>query len=138
MLFSIGEFSRVTGLTVKALRFYHEEEVLVPAEVDPASGYRYYTAGQVETARAVKLLRELEFPVKEIREILVKQGRQEAVVEVLRRQEALLWALGRCLLRPSTFRKFAKEDRHRGARARAVLTVFTRPNSLTYVRTVDF
>ena len=59
MLFSIGEFSRVTGLTVKALRFYHEEEVLVPAEVDGVTGYRYYADRQVETARAVKFLREL-------------------------------------------------------------------------------
>jgi DNA-binding transcriptional MerR regulator/DNA gyrase inhibitor GyrI len=90
MLFSIGEFSRITGLTVKALRFYHEEGVLVPAEVHPATGYRYYTDGQVDTARAVRLLRELEFPVKEIREMLVQQREQEEVVEALRRHKALL------------------------------------------------
>ena len=57
-MLSIGEFSRVVGMTVKALRFYHEEGLLVPAVVDPRSGYRYYDAAQVETARAIRFLRE--------------------------------------------------------------------------------
>ena len=38
----IGEFSKLSGLTVKTLRFYHEEGLLVPAFVDPDTGYRYY------------------------------------------------------------------------------------------------
>jgi len=90
MLFSIGEFSRVTGLTVKALRFYHEEGVLAPARIDAVSGYRYYAARQVEVARAVTLLRRLEFPVKEIRAILARQGDAEHVAEALARQKAAL------------------------------------------------
>jgi len=90
MLFSIGEFSRVTGLTVKALRFYHEEGVLPPARIDADSGYRYYAARQVEVARAVTLLREVEFPVKEIRDILARQGDAEHVAEALERQKAAL------------------------------------------------
>jgi DNA-binding transcriptional MerR regulator/effector-binding domain-containing protein len=90
MLFAIGEFSRITGLTVKALRFYHDEGILVPAEVDRVTGYRYYTAGQIDTARAVVLLRELEFPVKDIRELLAMQTNEEGVVELLRRQKAVL------------------------------------------------
>src|SRR4051794_16289330 len=43
---SIGDFSRMTYLSVKALRHYHEQGVLEPAEVDPATGYRYYAPGQ--------------------------------------------------------------------------------------------
>ncbi|HVR73644.1 MAG TPA: MerR family DNA-binding transcriptional regulator [Planctomycetota bacterium] len=40
--FSIGELSRITGLSVKTLRFYHEKGILEPSSVDPATGYRYY------------------------------------------------------------------------------------------------
>jgi hypothetical protein len=38
-MFTIGEFSKVAGLTVKTLRFYHEEGLLLPSFVDPRSGY---------------------------------------------------------------------------------------------------
>ena len=90
MLFSIGEFSRVTGLTIKALRFYHEEGLLPPAQIDMNTGYRYYRARQVEVARAVTLLRRLEFPVKEIRDILARQGDAEHVAQALERQKQAL------------------------------------------------
>lgn len=46
-LMPIGDFARRSGLTSSALRFYADSGLLHPAEVDPASGYRYYTADQV-------------------------------------------------------------------------------------------
>jgi hypothetical protein len=49
-MFSIGEFSKLTQLTVKTLRFYHEEGLLIPAFVDPDTGYRYYDQSHLETA----------------------------------------------------------------------------------------
>jgi DNA-binding transcriptional MerR regulator len=48
----IGEFSKVTGLSVKTLRFYHEKGILVPSSVDEATGYRFYDSSKVEKARA--------------------------------------------------------------------------------------
>ncbi len=39
---TIGEFAREAGLTAKALRLYDEMGLIEPAEVDPATGYRYY------------------------------------------------------------------------------------------------
>ena len=42
LVFSIGEFSKITGLTVKTLRFYHEQGLLHPTHVDSETGYRYY------------------------------------------------------------------------------------------------
>lgn len=69
-MFSIGEFSRITGITVKALRFYHEQGLIVPTSVDPQSGYRYYNQSLVERARIVTYLRSMEFPIEQIREIL--------------------------------------------------------------------
>jgi DNA-binding transcriptional MerR regulator len=41
-MFSIGQFSRITGLTVKTIRLYHEEGVLQPAWIDDETGYRYF------------------------------------------------------------------------------------------------
>lgn len=46
-MLSIGEFASMTGLSVKALRHYDEKEVLVPADVDPGTGYRRYGEAQV-------------------------------------------------------------------------------------------
>jgi DNA-binding transcriptional MerR regulator len=67
---SIGEFARRSRLSVKALRLYDEREVLVPARVDEASGYRYYDTGQLEEARLVAMLRQLDMPLAAIRELL--------------------------------------------------------------------
>jgi DNA-binding transcriptional MerR regulator/effector-binding domain-containing protein len=69
-MFTIGEFSRATGITVKALRFYHDERLLVPSFVDPQSGYRYYAPALLERARVITYLRSLEFPLDEVRAIL--------------------------------------------------------------------
>ena len=89
-MFSIGEFSRVSGLTVKTLRFYHEQGVLNPAFVDPQSGYRYYDPAQLETARAIVQLRELEFSLDEIKELLRHKGDDEGLLDSMRRQRSVL------------------------------------------------
>src|SRR5262249_25494316 len=56
---AIGDFSRMTHLSVKALRHYHELGLLEPDEIDPASGYRFYRPGQVQTAQVIRRLRDL-------------------------------------------------------------------------------
>jgi DNA-binding transcriptional MerR regulator len=67
---SIGEFARRSRLSIKALRLYDERGVLVPARVDEASGYRYYDVEQLEAARLVSMLRQLDLPLAAIRELL--------------------------------------------------------------------
>ncbi len=69
MKFSIGEFSKVTSLTIKTLRLYHEKRILVPAEVDKFTGYRYYDDKNFEIARSIKIMKDLDFTLSEIREI---------------------------------------------------------------------
>jgi DNA-binding transcriptional MerR regulator len=86
-MFTIGEFSRITGITVKALRFYHEEGLLTPASVDPRSGYRYYDQRNIERARAIALLRRLEFPVDEIKQVLSQDDRDGALIEAMERHK---------------------------------------------------
>jgi DNA-binding transcriptional MerR regulator len=67
---SIGEFARRSRLSVKALRLYDERGVLVPSRVDQGSGYRYYDVDQVDEARLVVMLRQLDLPLAAIRELL--------------------------------------------------------------------
>jgi DNA-binding transcriptional MerR regulator len=67
---TVGEFSRMTHLSVKTLRHYHQVGLLEPAEVNPGTGYRYYLPDQVPTAQVIRRLRDLEMPVGEVREVL--------------------------------------------------------------------
>ncbi|HEX6685048.1 MAG TPA: MerR family transcriptional regulator [Candidatus Limnocylindrales bacterium] len=71
---AIGDFSRMTHLSVKALRHYHELGLLVPAEVDASSGYRWYEPGQVRIAHVIRRLRDLGMPLEQIREVLTAPG----------------------------------------------------------------
>jgi len=59
----IGVFARRSGLTSSALRFYADCGLLPPAEVDPDSGYRYYSAGQLARATGLRRLREIAMPL---------------------------------------------------------------------------
>lgn len=67
---SIGETARDSGLGVSALRFYDRAGVLVPAWVDPVSGYRWYEPGQLEEARLLARLRRSGMPLADIRLVL--------------------------------------------------------------------
>ena len=69
-LLSIGRFARLTGLSVGALRHYHEHGLLVPASVDPHTGYRSYSPAQAEEARLIGSLRELGLALPQVRAAL--------------------------------------------------------------------
>ena len=92
-LLSIGDFSRMTFLSVKALRHYHEVGLLPPAEIDADTGYRRYEVGQVPTAQAIRRLRELGMPVDEVRVVIDApdvDARNTAISAHLRRMEGEL------------------------------------------------
>ena len=67
---SIGDFSRMTHLSIKTLRHYHQVGLLAPAEVNPDTSYRYYTTDQVPTAQVIRRFRDLGMPVDEVRAVL--------------------------------------------------------------------
>ncbi|HEX3428280.1 MAG TPA: helix-turn-helix domain-containing protein [Candidatus Limnocylindrales bacterium] len=69
-LLSIGRFARLTGLTVGALRHYDDLDLIRPADTDRFTGYRRYRREQLETARTIARLRDLELPLEEIRAVL--------------------------------------------------------------------
>ena len=67
---SIGDFSKMTHLSVKTLRHYHDVGLLVPAETDKMTGYRYYAKSQVPIAQVIRRFRSLDMPVEEVRAIV--------------------------------------------------------------------
>ena len=69
-LVNIGDFSRMTFLSVKALRHYHEVGLLPPAEIDSDSGYRRYELAQVPTAQVIRRLRELGMSLDDVRAVI--------------------------------------------------------------------
>jgi DNA-binding transcriptional MerR regulator len=88
-LLPIGRFSVLCRLTVKALRYYDEQGLLKPALVDPDSGYRYYSASQMREAGMIRLLRELDMPVEDVR-VVVRTTRPEQAQAYLDRHEKRL------------------------------------------------
>jgi DNA-binding transcriptional MerR regulator len=69
-LLTIGEFSRMTHLSVKALRHYHDVGILEPAAIDTFTGYRSYDASQVVPAQVIRRLRDLGMPLESIKSVL--------------------------------------------------------------------
>jgi DNA-binding transcriptional MerR regulator len=90
-MFGIGEFARFTRASVKMLRHYHDIGLLPAAVVNPATGYRYYTADQIPPLNRILLLRDLGFGLDEIAH-LVDAGDTE-VHDALDRREAELTGL---------------------------------------------
>ena len=82
-MFSIGQFSKITGLTIKTLRHYHTFGLLEPKRIDPSSGYRYYDRSCIEKAQAIKHLRSLMLPLETIRQILADFNDEADILEYL-------------------------------------------------------
>jgi protein phosphatase len=86
-LMTIGEFSDRSGLSAKRLRTYAAEGLLAPAAVDPGSGYRYYSPGQLADARLIDALRQAGVPLADIRAFR-RQPSQEVLDAWARQLEA--------------------------------------------------
>jgi len=90
VLLTIGEFSRMTHLSVKALRHYHDVGLLEPADIDNSSGYRLYAATQVPTAQLIRRFRDLDMPLDDVRSVLAAPdtaARNAAIAAHLERME---------------------------------------------------
>ena len=68
----INEVEAAVGVTKKNIRFYEEEGLITPSR-EPGNGYRSYSQADVERLRRIKLLRKLDVPLAEIREMLEGQ-----------------------------------------------------------------
>lgn len=103
-LMTIGRFSKSCRLTIKALRYYDEVDILKPAYVDPDSGYRYYEQHQARTAVLIGMLRSLDIPVPIIKNLLNANGtdfqsilnqEHERALQKLHKQQQILNSIKR-------------------------------------------
>lgn len=69
-MFKIGDFSKLTNLTVRALHHYEKLELLLPEKIDKFSNYRYYSAKQLEQVNKIKVFQEIGLPLKTIKKML--------------------------------------------------------------------
>lgn len=69
-MIKIGDFSRITKVSIKALRFYEERRLLEPVHVDPFSGYRYYSARQLPQLNRILFFKQLGFSLQQIQSLL--------------------------------------------------------------------
>jgi DNA-binding transcriptional MerR regulator len=88
-LLLIGAFSRASCLSVRSLRAYHEAGLLVPAVVDPRTGYRSYSIAQLTDAAVIRRLRALDVPLEAIGQILEARD-PDTTRKVLREHGAVL------------------------------------------------
>ena len=115
---TIGEFSKMTYLSVKALRHYHDVGLLEPAEIDPSTGYRHYTADQVATAQAIRRFRDLDMPLDQVRAVL-------QAPDLTTRNEAILDHL-------ESMQQQLERTQHTVASLQALLTSASAPRPVSY------
>ena len=89
-MYKIGEFSTLAKTTIKTLRYYEKEKLLIPAFVDD-NGYRYYETIQLKELAKIISLRQIGLSIHEIKEVLegklledILMSRKEKVEEELR------------------------------------------------------
>jgi DNA-binding transcriptional MerR regulator len=85
-LLGIGQLARLSGLTVKALRYYDRTGLLRPAVVDQATGFRWYRHDQVPAASRIAELRSVDLPVDDVRRCLDDPAAEPAILQRHRRR----------------------------------------------------
>ncbi|MGN0350715.1 MAG: MerR family transcriptional regulator [Roseburia sp.] len=86
-LYKIGMFAQMNHITVKTLRFYEEQGILVPAYVDEENGYRYYVMSQMAELHQISALKQAGFMLEDIKNL--KNGADEAAFLTRKKAEIM-------------------------------------------------
>jgi DNA-binding transcriptional MerR regulator len=84
----IGQFSRISQVSIKTLRFYDEQGLLHPAQVDNFTGYRYYTFEQLTRLYRILALKEMGFSLTQIGRLLDEDPSPEQMRGLLKLRRA--------------------------------------------------
>ena len=89
-MLKIGEFSKLSRISIRMLRYYDEMGLLVPETIDSFTGYRYYSEAQLFTAGRITALRDMGFKLCDTAELLKHWEDRETLERRLldRREEA--------------------------------------------------
>lgn len=79
IMYRIGEFSKMTDLSIRTLRYYDSIGLLIPYEIDRFTGYRYYTDDNLSEVYLIKLLRSVNFSLEEI--LMYKSCLNEEIID---------------------------------------------------------
>ncbi len=100
-MYKIGEFSKIVNIPVRTLRYYNEMRILIPSEIDPFTGYRYYTEENIIECQFIQLLKSIDFTLEEIKlckenltvEALEKKGQEikDKIEDLNTKYERLLY-----------------------------------------------
>jgi len=87
-MLKIGEFSRLSQVTVKTLHYYDELGLIKPAHIDPATSYRFYTIQQLPRIHRIMALKELGLSLEQIGLMLDDEMSTEQIRGMLRLKQA--------------------------------------------------
>ncbi|GED71947.1 MerR family transcriptional regulator [Brevibacillus reuszeri] len=87
-MFKISDFSRLSRVSLKTLRYYDQLGILKPAHIDKETSYRYYSAEQLLTLNRILLYKDLGFTLQQIQQLLREDISTELIQEMLRTKES--------------------------------------------------
>lgn len=88
-MFKIGDFSKLTKVSVRMLRYYDEMGLFKPAEIDFFTGYRYYSAKQITTLNLIVSLRDMGFNVADITLVISQQSDENLEAMLLQKKDEI-------------------------------------------------
>lgn len=88
-MLQIGEFSKICQVSVKTLHHYDKIGLLVPAEVDCLTGYRYYQSEQIDTMNYIQRLKRYGFSLDEVQSILAISDNEKLKAKLRQQKEKL-------------------------------------------------
>lgn len=90
MEYQIGDFSIISRLSIKTLRYYHECGILSPTRIDNFTGYRYYDDKTLDKVGIITTLKDFDFSLKEIKEILDNYNEDSQIIEyIIKKQKEI-------------------------------------------------
>ena len=117
-MFRIGDFSKLSRVSVKTLRYYDEVGLLKPARVDRFTNYRYYSVEQLHRLHRILALKDLGFPLEQIAQLL-----DEGV--------PLSQLQGMLRMRQADIQQKVREERERLARVEARLNQIEKEDKMS-------
>ena len=102
----IGEFSRLMQVTVKTLRHYEQKGLLIPEEVDPWTGYRFYSIGQMLRLNSIRQLQRLGFSLEEIKDLFEGESHVPSIEQLTAKIEETEKLLQQLLTRRSQLQEW--------------------------------
>jgi DNA-binding transcriptional MerR regulator len=92
MEYQIGQFSKITELSVKTLRHYDDIGLLKPVRIDALSSYRYYSSEQLERVLIIGRLKYYEFSLSEITEMVASAEDDADILSHLHKRAQVIQA----------------------------------------------